>query len=69
MIPVLRPWYIGDYLDLKKNLVSFLPQERLKKIKKDYGKISLGDTTMDMVGIPKFHDYLLMCFNVVPNLL
>ncbi len=51
------------------NLVSPHPQERLKKIKKDYGKISLGDTTVDMVGNPKFLDYILMCFNVVPNML
>ncbi|KAG0587297.1 hypothetical protein KC19_2G154700 [Ceratodon purpureus] len=36
--------------DMKSKLAELIPkeQERLKKIKKDYGKISLGDTTVDM---------------------
>jgi len=31
-------------------LISVAIQERLKEIKSKYGKVSLGDTTVDMVG-------------------
>jgi len=39
-------WYFVGLL--RTNLKDF-PQERLKEIKSKYGKVSLGDTTVDMV--------------------
>jgi hypothetical protein len=38
-------WSVG----LWRANVKDLPQERLKEIKSKYGKVSLGDTTVDMV--------------------
>lgn len=43
--------WMSKTVDMKERLAELIPkeQDRLKKIKKDYGKISLGDTTVDMV--------------------
>uniref|UniRef100_A0A7I4C514 Citrate synthase n=1 Tax=Physcomitrium patens TaxID=3218 RepID=A0A7I4C514_PHYPA len=42
--------WMSKTVDMKERLAELIPkeQDRLKKIKKDYGKISLGDTTVDM---------------------
>jgi hypothetical protein len=46
--PKLEPAFCGVLVIWRAN-VKDSKQERLKEIKKKYGKVSLGDTTVDMV--------------------
>jgi hypothetical protein len=46
--PNLEPAFCGVLVIWRAN-VKDSKQERLKEIKKNYGKVSLGDTTVDMV--------------------
>ena len=43
-------------------LISVALQERLKEIKSKYGKVSLGDTTVDMVRSLSSFIFIFLCY-------